>query len=161
MPFQRHLLQAQPGEMRFRFGWPVDAREAEGGPLGLPGRWGPWLVETGVPSGRACRCTLIPPSGQLPRKPVFCTGWWFIAEQLTAEAWRGRSQAFVKRETSTPFSVGCGDGHTRSGRSHPLSSHHLPENAHPVKSMPSRPASWAEPCACPGCDPLAGPCAGA
>lgn len=30
--FQRHLLQAQPGEMRFRFGWPVDTREAEGGP---------------------------------------------------------------------------------------------------------------------------------
>lgn len=49
-----------------------------------------------------------------------CTGWWFIAEQLTAVAWRGRSQAFVKRETSTPFSMGSGDGYTRSGQSHPF-----------------------------------------
>lgn len=81
-PFQRHLLQAQPGEMRFRSGWPVDRGKQKGVPPSAPRPVGPVAGGDGVPSGRACRRTLIPPSGQLPRKPMSCTGWWFMAEKL-------------------------------------------------------------------------------
>ena len=59
----------------------------------------------------------------------------------------------MRGERQNLFSEGFGDGYTRSGQSHPF----CLGVTHPVKSMPSRPASWAEPGERPSFDLLAGP----
>ena len=53
--FWRHLLQVQPCELGFLFRWPVDTREAEGGPCkgssagGARGWWG-WGFPLALPA---------------------------------------------------------------------------------------------------------------
>lgn len=82
-------------------------------PVGARGWW-----RQGVPSGRACRCTLIRPLGSCQEARPAQDGGSSLS---SLQPWPGgRSQAFVKRETSTPFSMGSGDGYTRSGQSHPF-----------------------------------------